>query len=141
MFLYSQKRERKICLILSGIRNALLLSAVLLTVVCPFSGCQKEKEKTDFSTSALIQWFGMEEKMVLNKLDIHPKKDIQQEEYNNTQKTILLNEKWEYEGIPVEITLLFQKELFFGVTYFFPNEAEAGFAWAKSVYGFRYDIY
>lgn len=79
MFLYSQKREREICLILSGIRNALLLSAVLLTVVCPFSGCQKEKEKTDFSTSALIQWFGMEEKMVLNKLDIHPKKDIQQE--------------------------------------------------------------
>lgn len=56
-------------------------------------------------------------------------------EYNNTQKTILLNEKWEYGGIPVEITLLFQKELFFGVTYFFPNEAEAGFAWAKSVYG------
>lgn len=118
---------------LSRIRKTLLLSTILFTVIYPFSGCQKEKEKTDFSASTLVEWFGRKEKTVLSKLDIHPKNDIQREEYNHSQKTILLNKKWQYEGSPAEITLLFQKDIFFGVTYLFPNEAETGFTWAKSV--------
>ena len=106
---------------------------LIITLVLPFGGCQKNADDTDLSALALEQLFGEKKESVLQELGINSEEDILKEEKDESQQVITLKKHYAYKEREAELQLLFQNDIFFGVAYLFSGAAEEAYQYVDSV--------